>query len=597
MEHRMNFAELSTRRGLNNSSDEDEVLRNRYTCGDMTKETETLGLVFQSENFTYNRYTTTTNKMDSWSHINSQLLEQNNSKPRLQPGDDITAITMLYEQCKSQKEQKMTATRNSIGKTSERATTNTIELEASSTVLKMLSDSVPSSYPQDILCSKPVSTSTTSDGYTTLTSVMADTYDKHELNNIFDSLLQRWPENAAFPDPSPDVSTLPYSDPFPEEQSSPVYSGSYTSSPQEHFRSDFQFTLGAPPAAPYKSSELPMVYLNKGQFYPITLHGVDHSSGITAAKVKTVVMAVFENDKTPETQLRFWNHWHARQPTIRQRVIDIADYKEVFSSISNVEEVAFNALSFVWNTSEEAKVYIGINSLSTDFSSQKGVKGQPLNLQMDTYDFSSGTNRLIHRAACQVKIFCDKGAERKMRDEERKRSKRRGKSVDNGNKALMSSSTDCTFFQSIDDHATVPVLFIPETHLSSMRVSATPSLDESERGTMKRLYPDREECTSPSSKIAKQEDPQRVLLYVRTSAEEVFDALMLNTPTLSGLKEALSQKFGMQTDTIGKIFKKCKRGIFVNMDDTIVAHYTNQSAFLIEISEAIGQIQLTMVEV
>lgn len=54
------------------------------------------------------------------------------------------------------------------------------------------------------------------------------------------------------------------------------------------------------------------------------------------------------------------------------------------------------------------QVYIGINSLSTDFSSQKGVKGLPLNIQIDTYDFSSGTNQLIHRAACQVKIFCDK---------------------------------------------------------------------------------------------------------------------------------------------------------------------------------------------
>lgn len=54
------------------------------------------------------------------------------------------------------------------------------------------------------------------------------------------------------------------------------------------------------------------------------------------------------------------------------------------------------------------QVYIGINSLSTDFSSQKGVKGLPLNLQIDTYDVSSGANQLIHRAACQVKIFCDK---------------------------------------------------------------------------------------------------------------------------------------------------------------------------------------------
>lgn len=31
-----------------------------------------------------------------------------------------------------------------------------------------------------------------------------------------------------------------------------------------------------------------------------------------------------------------------------------------------------------------------------------------------------------------------------------------------------------------------------------------------------------------------------VLLYVRTGTEEVFDALMLSTPTLSGLREAVS---------------------------------------------------------
>uniref|UniRef100_A0A8C6UJU4 GRHL1/CP2 C-terminal domain-containing protein n=1 Tax=Neogobius melanostomus TaxID=47308 RepID=A0A8C6UJU4_9GOBI len=129
-----------------------------------------------------------------------------------------------------------------------------------------------------------------------------------------------------------------------------------------------------------------------------------------------------------------------------------------------------------------------------------------------------------------------------------------------------------------------------------MRVSAAP-LDESERGTLKRLYQDRERSCSPQSKLPKQDDSHRVLLYIRTSAEQVFDALLLSTPTLGGLREALSQKYGMQADTIGKIFKKCKRGIFINMDDTIVEHYTNQSAFLVEMSEAAGLVQLTLVEV
>ncbi|XP_042243900.1 grainyhead-like protein 3 homolog [Thunnus maccoyii] len=572
----------------------------------MTKETETLGLVFQSENFNYNRYTNYI--MDSWSYLDNPVPEQNHSKSRLHPGDDLAALTMLYEQCKNQKEQKIAACNRNICKPPERTQTNAndlVSLETSANVMKILSESIPTSHPQEILGTKhntplPISTPSNSDTYATLTSVVADTYDKQELNIIFDSLLQKWPETGAFPDPS--TETLPYSDPFPEEQSSPVYSGSYTGSPTERYRSDFQFSLGAPSATPYKSSEVPMVYLNKGQFYPITLQGVDSSACLTSTKVKTVVMAVFENDKSPEMQLRLWNHWHARQPTVKQRVIDIADYKEVFSGISNIEEVAFNALSFIWNPSEEAKVYIGINSLSTDFSSQKGVKGLPLNIQIDTYDYSSGTNHLIHRAACQVKIFCDKGAERKMRDEERKRSKRRGQKNTNDantNKGLVSSSmgSDCTFFQTLDDHITQPVLFIPETHLSSLQRMATP-MEDIERNSLKRLYPDRDQNSSPPSKQPRRDDSQRILLYVRTGAEEVFDALMLSSPTLSGLREAISEKYGMQEDTIGKIYKKCKRGIFVNMDDNIIEHYTNQSAFLIEMSEVVaGQFQVTLIEV
>lgn len=37
--------------------------------------------------------------------------------------------------------------------------------------------------------------------------------------------------------------------------------------------------------------------------------------------------------------------------------------------------------------------------------------------------------------------------------------------------------------------------------------------------------------------------------------------------------------------------------IFVNMDDNIIEHYTNQLAFQIEISEVSGQFQVTLVEV
>lgn len=47
-----------------------------------------------------------------------------------------------------------------------------------------------------------------SDTYATLTSVVADSYDKQELNIIFDSLLQKWPETSTFNDPGTEVSRV-----------------------------------------------------------------------------------------------------------------------------------------------------------------------------------------------------------------------------------------------------------------------------------------------------------------------------------------------------------------------------------------------------
>lgn len=74
--------------------------------------------------------------------------------------------------------------------------------------MKLLSES-----PQEVVGSKhptslPSSVPNTSDTYANLTSVVADTYDKQELNIIFDSLLQKWPEPSAFPDHSTEVSVI-----------------------------------------------------------------------------------------------------------------------------------------------------------------------------------------------------------------------------------------------------------------------------------------------------------------------------------------------------------------------------------------------------
>lgn len=68
------------------------------TCRFHSSLRRTLGLVFQSENFNYNRFGN--HLMDTWHYMDGPVPEQNHSKPRLHPGEDLTALTMLYEQCK-----------------------------------------------------------------------------------------------------------------------------------------------------------------------------------------------------------------------------------------------------------------------------------------------------------------------------------------------------------------------------------------------------------------------------------------------------------------------------------------------------------------
>ncbi|MEQ2245562.1 hypothetical protein ILYODFUR_029204 [Ilyodon furcidens] len=136
-----------------------------------------------------------------------------------------------------------------------------------------------------------------------------------------------------------------------------------------------------------------MAYLNRGQFYALTLsnNGYRSSHCQPSAKawgapdgklsrseqrasfggsglqrdtvVQSVIMAVFGEDKSRDDQLKNWKYWHSRQHTAKQRVLDIADYKESFSTIGNVEEIAYNAVSFTWDVSEEAKRSISCSSL------------------------------------------------------------------------------------------------------------------------------------------------------------------------------------------------------------------------------------------
>ncbi|KAI5618118.1 grainyhead-like transcription factor 2a [Silurus asotus] len=380
----------------------------------------------------------------------------------------------------------------------------------------------------------------------------------------------------------------------------------------------FQYSVEASRSVRQKPGEGPMIYLNRGQFYGITLCDAGISKGLRhpISKVRSVVMVVFGEDKCRDEQLKHWNYWHTRQHTAKQRVLDIADYKESFNTIGNLEEIAYNAVSFTWDINEEAKVFITVNCLSTDFSSQKGVKGLPLMIQIDTYSYNNRSNKPIHRAYCQIKVFCDKGAERKIRDEERKQMRKKTKGHVAGGQghndlagkrgslgAIIQKRSDISFFKSISDLDSQPVLFIPDVHFSNMQRAAqmfgySTEEMESDCVMMKRVFRQTEDdpCLPPA-KQGKGVAHRRVLLYVRKESDEVFDALMLKSPTVKSLIEAISVKYSLPVEKINKIYKKNKKGILVNMDDNIVEHYSNEDAFVLNIEPQTECFQVTLTEI
>uniref|UniRef100_A0A8C1S5N0 Grainyhead-like transcription factor 2b n=1 Tax=Cyprinus carpio TaxID=7962 RepID=A0A8C1S5N0_CYPCA len=401
-----------------------------------------------------------------------------------------------------------------------------------------------------------------------------------------------------------------------EEDSNEKYRPSSLGADDFIFDQDtFQYTLEASRSLRQKQAEGPMTYLNKGQFYAITLNETSANKRLRhpISKVRSVIMVVFSEDKNPDEQLKYWKYWHSRQHTAKQRVLDIADYKESYNTIGNIEEIAYNAVSFTWDVNEEAKIFITVNCLSTDFSSQKGVKGLPLMIQIDTFSYNNRSNKPLHRAYCQIKVFCDKGAERKIRDEERKQNRKKTKGLTEAPKVnsymcvgavSVPKKCDATLFKRMTDLDAQPVLFIPDVHFGNLQRAGqvfafnTEEMEREGSVLVKRMFRSSEEdfCPPPHKQL-REETQKRVLLYVRKESDEVFDALMLRSPTLTGLMDAISEKYGVPIDRMAKIYKKSKKGILVNMDDNIIEHYSNEDTFILSIESYADAYKITLTEI
>ncbi|XP_049307801.1 protein grainyhead isoform X1 [Bactrocera dorsalis] len=387
----------------------------------------------------------------------------------------------------------------------------------------------------------------------------------------------------------------------------------------------FRYHLESPISSSQRREDDRITYINKGQFYGITLEYVpDPDKPIKNTTVKSVIMLIFREEKSPDDEIKAWQFWHSRQHSVKQRILD-ADTKNSVGLVGCIEEVSHNAIAVYWNPLESsAKINIAVQCLSTDFSSQKGVKGLPLHIQIDTFEDPRDA-QVFHRGYCQIKVFCDKGAERKTRDEERRAAKR--KMTATGRKKLdelYHPVTDRSEFYTMQDLQKPPVLFSPaddmeksfyghETDsltgapdlkgtspflLHGQKVAA-PTLkfhnhfppdvqtDKKDHLLDQGLVPSAMGDFVPPMKRGRMTPPtsERVMLFVRQENEEIYTPLHVVPPTTIGLLNAIESKYKISTASINNIYRTNKKGITAKIDDDMISYYCNEDIFLLEVQQ------------
>lgn len=186
----------------------------------------------------------------------------------------------------------------------------------------------------------------------------------------------------------------------------------------------FQHILAAPISVATKLNEDTMTYLNQGQAYEIKLENMTDVSEARKGFMCSIINIGFHERHMQQAENELWHQWGQQHPNEKIFSVDMKLSYNVFG----VESDGLNKYEFLWDSSKAAGVFIRINSISTEFTPKKhgGEKGVPFKLSIETFSYNSKTHDsfFISAACCQIKVFKPKGAERKIRSDKDKISKR-----------------------------------------------------------------------------------------------------------------------------------------------------------------------------
>ncbi|KAI8339685.1 CP2 transcription factor-domain-containing protein [Chlamydoabsidia padenii] len=197
----------------------------------------------------------------------------------------------------------------------------------------------------------------------------------------------------------------------------------------------YQVLLQASTAAAQKYGESSsLTYLNRGQAYG--LHFQDHStSSKTSTLITSTISITFHEAAHRLASQNYWRFWLSQQDHPNEaRALDL-DIQQS-SGLVNVYYPSFDTITIQWQSHVGATLFVRFNCLSTDFSRIKGVKGIPLRALVESVATPSSDGDLVpykEKSFCKIKLFRDKGAERKSKDDAKQISKQLEKMKADGN--------------------------------------------------------------------------------------------------------------------------------------------------------------------
>uniref|UniRef100_A0A2M3Z0H3 Putative cp2 transcription factor n=1 Tax=Anopheles braziliensis TaxID=58242 RepID=A0A2M3Z0H3_9DIPT len=211
----------------------------------------------------------------------------------------------------------------------------------------------------------------------------------------------------------------------------------------------FQYVLAAATSIATKNNEESLTYLNQGQSYEIKLKKLGDLSPFRGKILKSIIKICFHERRLQYMEREQMQLWQVSRPGERILDVDIP-LSYGLLQVQPTSNNLLNTIEVFWDPMKEVGVYVKVNCISTEFTPKKhgGEKGVPFRIQVETFiDSTNGASggitnatnnaasangttdekdmiRPLHAAACQIKVFKLKGADRKHKQDREKILKR-----------------------------------------------------------------------------------------------------------------------------------------------------------------------------